>query len=236
MIDTKEAKENIEAINAALKMCVPKKKFQLLAITEKDVSVMMNILPTLKILEEGITKIGGEKFSTGSLVLPFLSKFLVFLEGDDDDPIYVRQFKQKLQEEMITRCRDNLEVLALASFCDMRYSHLKFLDILKQYKVTSLSKKDVVEEFLMELERNETDDDDYVAVSLEPKKKKQKKSFLDDDDDDDCGNKSFKIQLDEYMQEVKVKGCPGAWWNLNKTKYPAIAKLAKKYLAVQGAE
>ena len=86
----------------------------------------------------------------------------------------------------------------------------------------------------MELERNETDDDDYVAVSLEPKKKKQKKSFLDDDDDDDCGNKSFKIQLDEYMQEVKVKGCPGAWWNLNKTKYPAIAKRAKEYLAVQG--
>ena len=235
-IDTKEAKENIEAINAALKMCVPKKKFQLLAITEKDVSVMTNILPTLKILEEGITKIGGEKFSTGSLVLPFLSKFLVFLDGDDDDPIYVRQFKQKLQEEMITRCRDNLnmEVLALASFCDMRYSHLKFLDILKQYKVTSLSKKDVVEEFLMELERNETDDDDYVAVSLEPKKKKQKKSFLDDDDDDDGGNKSVKSQLDEYMQEVKVKGCAGAWWNLNKTKYPAIAKLAKKYLAVQG--
>ena len=47
-------------------------------------------------------------------------------------------------------------------------------------------------------------------------------------------NITCKSQLDEYMQEVKVKGCPGAWWNLNKTKYPAIAKLAKKYLAVQG--
>ena len=67
-------------------------------------------MQTLQILEEGITRIGGEKYSTGSIVLPFLTQFLVFLKGDEDDPMYVRKFKKKLKAEMIVRCRDNLNI------------------------------------------------------------------------------------------------------------------------------
>ena len=38
------------------------------------------------------------------------------------------------------------------------------------------------------------------------------------------------------MKEIRIKPkeCPGAWWKLNKDKYPDIARLARKYLSVQG--
>ena len=241
-IDPEQAKANIEAINAALKSCLAAKKFKLLEVTKKDMDIVMNILPTLKILEEGITKIGGEKYSTGSLVLPFLTKFLVFLDGDEEDQVYVRMFKKDLQGEMITRCKDNLniEVLALASFCDMRYSHLKFLEILRRFKVTFLTKEDIVEQFKREMEM--THKDDEVEDTSEPKKKKMKWSFFDDDDDvEDDRNRSFSSksvnnQVENYLKELPIKAreCTGSWWQLNKSKYPDIARLARKYLSVQG--
>ena len=132
-----ESKQNIEAINSALKKYLPAKQYKELEISEKDTGIMLNTLPTLRIMEEGITKLGGEKYSTGSVVLTFLARFLVFLDGDEDDPIYLRTFKQRLQKEMIKRCHDNLNVrlLSLSSLCDMRYSKLKFLETLKKYKV-----------------------------------------------------------------------------------------------------
>ena len=107
-VDIEKSKVNIEAINAAMKKSLSKKDFQRLEIEKKDMDVMIKILPTLRILEEGITRIGGEKYTTGSIVLPFLSKFLEFLQGDDEDVVYMRKFKKKLQTELITRCRNNL--------------------------------------------------------------------------------------------------------------------------------
>ena len=234
-----EAKKNIEAINAAMKCCLSAKEYMKLEITEKETAVILNTLPTLKILEEGITKLGAEKYSTGSIVLTFLSRFLVFLDGDEEDPIYLRRFKEKLQKEMIKRCHDNLniKVLALSSFCDMRYSRLKFLETLQKYKVTKITKEDIVNEFKAELEMINNDNEEE---DMEPKQKKVKKmkSFLDDDDEDDenSDNRSAASQLESYMKEVPIKSreCPGAWWRLNQTKYPDIARLARKYLAVQG--
>ena len=229
---------NIEAINAAMKSSLSKKDFKKYEIEKKEVDIIVKTLPNLRILEEGITRIGAEKYSTGSIVLPFLSKFLVFLEGDEDDPVYIRNFKDKLKAEMVVRCRDNLniELLALSSFCDMRYSHLKFLDILKRYNVSDLSKETVVSNFQVEMEKIHDEERD-LEISLQPKSKRVKKSFLDDDEDDDYqGDQSVKNQLDSYLKEIRIKPkeCPGAWWKLNKDKYPDIARLARKYLSVQG--
>ena len=110
----------------------------------------------------------------------------VFLDGDEDDPVYLRKFKRKLQGELQTRCTDNLniELLALASFCDMWYSHLKFLDVLKKYEVSDISKESIVATFQAEMEKSHNEERD-LEISLEPKKKKSKKSFLDDDDEHD---------------------------------------------------
>ena len=108
----------------------------------------------------------------------------------------------------------------MSSFCDMRYSHLNFLDILKRYEVADadISKESVVVTFQAEMEKIHDKERD-LEISVEPKTKKARKSFLDDDDkDDDDGIHSVKVQLESYLKEIciKPKECPGAWWRLNK--------------------
>ena len=46
-------------------------------------------------LEEGITMLGGEKYSTGSCVLPFLKKMEKDLEYKEDDPVFWRRRRKK---------------------------------------------------------------------------------------------------------------------------------------------
>ena len=76
---------------------------------------------------------------------------------------------------------------------------------------------------------------DDLEISLQPKKKKQRKSFFDDEELSP-EDKSVKYQLENYLKEtpIKKKECPGAWWRMNETKYPTIARLARKHLATQG--
>ena len=117
-----------------------------------------------------------------------------------------------------------------------RYSHLKFLDILKRYDVSDLSKETVVSNFKAEMETIHDEERD-LEISLQPKSKRAKKSFLIDYEDDDYqGDLSVENQLESYLKEIRIKPkeCPGAWWKLNKDKYPDIARLARKYLSVQG--
>lgn len=213
-VDSEVVHKNIDAINAALKECFKQKEVESLKITKKDVDVVLNILPLLEILEEGIARIGGEKYSTGSIVLPFLSKFLDHLEGDEDDLMYVQFFKNKLQSELITRCKENLNfvILAKSSFCDMRYSHLKFLKVLRKFKVTTITKEMITDLVKSELEVVESNiDTEEKNEKLEPKRKKKKKSFLDDGEEDEFHHRPASVELEEYMKEPSIKAakCPG---------------------------
>ena len=95
----------------------------------------MNIIPLLDVLEEGVSLIGGEKYCSGAVTLPFLARFLGLLDDDEADPTYVTKFKDVLKDEMITRCQDNLNIMMLAkcSVFDKRFSRLSFLEKLSQY-------------------------------------------------------------------------------------------------------
>ena len=121
---------NIQAINEAAKEALNKKEAAKLEIKPEDVSKMKKLVPILDALEEGITLLGGEKYSTGSAVLPWEKKFEKILQEDEDDPVYIMKFKDDLRGEMKTRCNDNLNrrMLAKASFMDKRFKKLKFLE------------------------------------------------------------------------------------------------------------
>ena len=113
--------KNVEAVNQAMVESKFKKaELEKLKISPMDVTKMRELLKILDVLEEGITLIGGEKFSTASAVLPFLSRFDHLLELDENEPLYISSFKQNLRKEMNTRCDANLnrKVLLKASFFD----------------------------------------------------------------------------------------------------------------------
>ena len=130
-----------------------------LTITKQDVKRLVEIIPILDALDEGVSLIGGEKYATGSATLPFLVKFQKLLVFDEEDPLYLSKFKEILREDLKERCDINLNkrLLAKASFFDKRFASLKFLDNelfmeeVNHVKVKLFSKEDIVREIKEEL-------------------------------------------------------------------------------------
>ena len=231
-IDDEKVDENIAAINHAMKDAKLKKsELTKLEIKPEDTRKMKELVKVLDVLEEGITLIGGEKFATGSAVLPFIHKFNKFLEIDDEEPLYISSFKTDLKADMNERCEANLNkhVLAKASFFDKRFSHLKFLE--------EEDKQEVMEDLKAELEAieavrgNENKDND----ESEPLKKKRFLGAGFDDSDEEAAC-NVEGELKNYLNERKLKidGDPFEWWRNRRDEYPVMSKLARKYLAVQG--
>ena len=211
-------------------------------IQDSDVRKMKELITVLDILEEGITLIGAEKYCTGSVILPFLSKFIKILDDNDDNSVVVGCFKMKLKEELEERCAVNLNrsVLAKASLMDKRFSQLKFLG--------QEEKDRVLGEIKIELEELEkvhsscnTEKEKNRSAGEPPKKKKRflGKGLASSDDETDeaeTQNENTEKELERYLLEKKLKsdGDPLLWWKQHKSLYPNLARLARKYLSVQG--
>lgn len=234
-IDEIKVDENINAINLAMKDAKFKKtEISKLEIKPEDTMKMKELVKVLDVLEEGITLIGGEKFSTGSAVLPFLNKFNKVLETDEDEPLYISSFKTDLKAEMKTRCDANLnkQVLAKASFFDKRFCQLKFLE--------KDDKEEVMEEIKDELKALEAEEisknkNKPLEVEEPPKKKRFLGAGLADSDEEESVG-GVDDELDNYIKERKLKSDadPFEWWRNRRFEYPLMSKLARKYLAVQG--
>ena len=245
-INEEKAKENIAAVNEALRRVLKRKDYEALKVDTTDIKVMFNLVPTLDILEEGIRLLGAHKYCTASSVLPFQANFFHILEFDPDDVIYLSQFKTALAEDLKVRCKSNLNMnlLAKASFFDKRFSKLTFLDKLEFNEGEEISKEELIEEIRVELKQVETKFNDKVAAEagLEagqepPKKKSRFLSTLCDSDGEGVGEKEFDVEseMERYVRDKTIgsKDDPLQWWKVNQNLYPVMCVVAKKYLCVQ---
>ena len=201
-INVDSVKKNVAAINAAMsKAGFKRNELKNLLITDDDVNKMTELVPLLDALEEGVTLIGAENYSTGSTVLPFLVKFNKLLKKDETDPGYMMDFKKLLRNDLEERCNKNLNKLLLskASFLDKRFSSLKFL----QHEAL-IDKEDVIAEIreeLKEVEHNTVHQESVASKEKEPPKKKRflGKGLGDDSDDEENsaanGNKSAQTEV-----------------------------------------
>ena len=124
-INMEKVGANINAINTALKRVLDPKKpdqYEEQCVRPEDLDRMIKLIPTLDVLEEGITLLGADLYNTGSSVLPFVVNFKHILEDTDEDVGYIRKFKEVLWREMEERVRNNLNfhILIKASFFDKR--------------------------------------------------------------------------------------------------------------------
>ena len=243
-VDREKINLNIDAINESMKKLFSKKEYESLEITSSDVDLMLKLMPTLSILEEGIRILGGENYCTGSSVLPFLVHFLRVLEERDEDPVFVTKLKKVLSDELIERCKKNLNFLVLgkASFLDKRYSKLGFLNKIEFPVGKTVTKEQIIAE--LELVSNENDSlsvsqPQESNKSLEPQSKKARflASICDDDESvDDVGSKSNpQEEISRYLREktLKPNDDPLLWWKRNRDIYPFLSQLAAKYLPIQ---
>lgn len=203
-IDEEKVNLNIQALNEAMKETLSKKEVEKMDIKPEDVSKMKKLVPILDALEEGITLLGGEKYSTGSAVLPWEKKFEKILEEDEDDPLYIMKFKEDMRHEMKTRCDNNFNrrMLAKASFVDKRFEKLKFLDKDEQ--------KEVIEEVKREMEEIEekVQEENQNNEEVPPRKKKRVLGYgLSDSesDDEDGGKTTVERELKKYQDSPKLK-------------------------------
>ena len=182
-IDVEKCKENINAINSAMESSLSTADFAKMEILESDINVALTILPTLDIIGEGIDLLGGEKFATGSIVLPFVAKFLKLMVSDEEDPIYFRKFKDTIKDDLSLRCASNLNtaILSKCSFFDPRYKKMKFFEDLAEFNIiqADVTKLIIMEEIRDELESIylETTPD----ITLQSSQNKKRKRFLDEE-------------------------------------------------------
>ena len=248
-VDRTIVDKNISAVNEAISKCLGAKEYKKLMIKPADVQVMLNIVPLLDILEEGIRLLGGEQFSSGSSVLPFLVNFQDILETNEDDPAYIVKFKDVLKNELTVRCLKNLNfpVLSKASFFDKRYAKLSFLDKIDftQDPGKLITKQMVIDEIKDELETVEFsmrsgnyEEGDRLNIDEQvskPKKRKFLSSICDDNDNVSELSFSYLKELERYQDEpnLRAQDNPLEFWKKFKLVYPVMFKLALKYLSVQ---
>ena len=225
------AKANMEAINDALDK-VGSKKAKKLKLKNKDLDIIINTSEVLEPICEMLTTLGGEKYVSGSIVLPYLKRVVILLKIEDTDPKYIIDMKSFIIKDWFERCRANLNfgLLKKATFLDPRFKSMKSID--------PTQFEQLKREIACELEALEICDSDRAKSdnSREAPKKKKKKKKIVLESDDESGDVTVTKELENYLQESKLGEDSDPlkdFWKLKEALYPRLSILAKKYLCIQ---
>ena len=238
-VDKDKAKRNFDAINEAVSECTKdRKEIEKFLLEKEDLDLMFELVEVLDLLVNGITYLGGDKYVTSSLVLPYLQKLDYLLQPKSSDRKYISDVKGFIRADLDERCDKNLNKIFLskATFLDRRFfkgSQLSFLD---EYDQTNLVNQ-IQEELKLVVVSSSAvvDSRNKVADSSKEKSKLSSLGFEDSDSDEENENIiSAEKELELYMLEKKVRkdSCISEWWRNKCTQYPRLATLAKKYLSL----
>lgn len=168
-----------------------------------------------------------ENHSPASMVRPLIARLLDHhLKLKETDEALTKNFKRTIISEIKERFKlswnetNSVPVKQIASFLDPRYKDLEFESISAKEKI-QLSVKDLLEKCRPEinLEQNspiQRSDLEYLYGNI----------TIDIND--------LTIQLQTYIAEPPLRFDlnPYDWWKSKENKYPALATLAKQYIAI----
>ena len=182
----KKAKLNIETINDALEK-VGTKKSKKLKVKSAEADI---IIATAKVLEpicEMLTMLGGEKYVTGGIVLPYMKKIVLLTKVEDTDPQFVGDLKRYINKDFLQRCREkvNFDLCKKATFLDARFKSMKSIEASQR----EVLKEEIIEEMKkVQMEKSkETRHKNHVRkVSLE--------SESDSEEDVGTGNETQSVK------------------------------------------
>ena len=163
---SKKAKLNINAINDALDD-VATKKSRNLKIKPNEANIIIASAEVLEPICDMLTMLGGEKYVTGGIVLPYMKKIVMLTKVENTDPKFVVDLKKFINKDFLERCRHNVnfDLCKKATFLDARFKSLKCIEESQRVDL----KQEIVEEMkTVKLEVKERPD--QLPHSRNPKK------------------------------------------------------------------
>ena len=195
-VEIKKAKLNIEAINEALEE-VGTKKSKKLKVKPAEADIMIATAKVLEPICEMLTMLGGEKYVTGGIVLPYMKKIVYLTRVENTDLEFIGNLKRFINQDFLQRCRENLnfDLCKKATFLDARFKSLKSIESSQR----EVLKEEIMEEMKkVKVEKSEEN---------QPDKYRKKVSLESDSDEDDftaSGTQSVKKELQNYIDEPKL--------------------------------
>ena len=202
-------------------------------LSDHQWSIMKSILSLLEGVDQVITTLSGERYSTLSWCLPLLFGLRDTAKPDKSDNTVLSAIKRKFTDQLNLRFELNtLEVdspMVLSSALDPRFRKLSFLSESQQSQL--LEALASAAESAGCSKAKSTND---TTRSVEPPSKKRSvlDRLLGEEKQDD--EMSIQDEVKSYLQErpIKRKDDPLNWWKVNGSRFPHLESLAKKYLAI----
>lgn len=219
------------------------KKTRHLVPTWQDTDVLKSVLAAIKPLLNFTDSLSGEKYVSVSCVKPVLDLFRdEILKVSTDDTTLTKDLKEKIQQYMDDKYHDDNvnRLLDMAGLCDPRFKlqhtvteqkenikHLILEEMDNLNKVPSASAESTGDSQSPVPSTSECED-------LPAKKRRTLGSLLKRRNSADSLTKSMHEELSSYLayQQADTEECPLEWWRQNEKRFPNLATVAKKYLAI----
>ena len=208
--------------------------------TWQDIDVLTAINDALSPLAAFTDVMSGEKYVTGSAVIPIIDLLTTtVLTEKDEDKTLTNDIRKAIISDLSQRntASDVVELLELASFLDPRFK--------AKYVTDEESIKDIIRnDGILIHQSTSTSDPPQSSSAPQPppaKKKRTLGSLLKlSESEDACSpvqvspDEMMESELTKYLHETKldVESDPLKWWKLHAPSYPLLSNVSKKYLAI----
>ncbi len=205
---------------------------------------LVQVLQPFKHITETVC---GEAYTTVSSIKLLLHHLLnVALVPKASDAAPVKKMKETMETNLRSRYSlpETDEFLRIACFLDPRFRSLPFLSISERHDVQKSIRIQVAD---LIADGQQQKPEEATTKAAEPPAKKKKsdsgqavKSILagifqsSATRSDKCAEDQAEDEILQYIKEkpLELKGNPTAWWKENSSRFPNLAKLAKKYLCI----
>lgn len=211
--------------------------------SDREFTILEEYIDTMKPVVEITEAIGGEKWVTISTVRPLLHKLL-------EDYLKCKHLDSKLKKDMKTAMADNLAgryvqsalmFLNVSTFLDPRFKLPSFLTEEEKQPLLEFIEAEVIESIdnTLVTVKKETEDTEKEGTAPPRKKLRGERQLLHligdvckpSTTDTDTSQRA-KSEMRRYMDEEPCEISPLIWWKENEGRYPALSKMARKYLAL----
>ncbi|KAM3874432.1 E3 SUMO-protein ligase ZBED1-like [Diretmus argenteus] len=209
----------------------------IVTLSDDDMKVAEEVLQVLKPLKMVTTLMSTESAPSVSMVLPLKTRILQSMAPSEEDSTITRDVKAAIREDLDPRYTDPplQDYLHRSTALDPRFKSLSHLGAALCQKTYS----DLTTEILA-TEEGQAAEPTGPDSEPSPRKKSAMEELFgetfaskDTGKKKTCGN-TIKEEVTSYRAAsgIPVDGDPLAWWKSNECKYPHVAMMARRYLAV----